>query len=221
MYTCTRTLTLCHTHTLSLTLCSYRHDARHQKRESALAHRLYQELQVMKITLDGGEEIYIDCFLDAEYIPGGVNFRKFFMNYLEHTCLYVPLISDESVCDIRDRHNKKISDNFFSELEAALLLQAQRRLVIFPVFIDKADGHRFDPSSYIESMPDTPARGCTLSPKEVMRQFSDLNGTFVEDREKMKCKNLLHSGYLPDIVKMVSLYFCVMCVVCCVCCCVV
>eukprot|EP00049_Salpingoeca_infusionum_P019623 m.362721 g.362721 ORF g.362721 m.362721 type:complete len:1655 (+) comp20812_c0_seq1:185-5149(+) len=115
---------------------SYRHGA-----DSALAKAICKGLQ--REFLQSGHRIR--CFLDVQDIAEGDNWSAAFCKALSRSCLYLPLISTNSLDAIRhlradpaDYRATNSTDNFLTEIELALDLEAKNQMVILPLLVPSA-----------------------------------------------------------------------------------
>jgi hypothetical protein len=79
----------------------------------------------------------VTCFFDQQDIRDGVDWKNAFLTALEHTCLFVPLISEAAIGRIKDLTPESKPDNVLLEYEEAIRLQRGKRLAVFPILIGK------------------------------------------------------------------------------------
>ena len=88
------------------------------------------------------------CFLDKHRLVGGENWKDQFLSALERSCLFLPLLSASALRPLRKDRDINENDNFLLEMETALKLREEKRVVIFPLLVGECvDGgayHRFD-----------------------------------------------------------------------------
>ncbi len=60
------------------------------------------------------------CFLDKQNIKSGTNWQEAFLDGLEHTCLFVPLVSEAAIATIKEvKASDEKNDNVLLEFEHA------------------------------------------------------------------------------------------------------
>jgi hypothetical protein len=107
---------------------SYRVDS-----DADVAETLCRQLQQLFVE----SNMKVKCFFDKQDIRDGVDWKNAFLTALEHTCLFVPLISEAAIDRIKALTPESKPDNVLLEYEEAVRLQRERRLAVFPVLIGK------------------------------------------------------------------------------------
>jgi hypothetical protein len=107
---------------------SYRVDS-----DADVAETLCRQLQEKFVE----EDMRVKCFFDKQDIRDGVDWKNAFLTALEHTCLFVPLISEASIDRFKALTPESKPDNVLLEYEEAIRLHSEKRLAVFPIFIGK------------------------------------------------------------------------------------
>ena len=82
------------------------------------------------------QKLHIRCFLDVKDIGDGTEWKAVFLNALNHTCLFVPIVSEAGIAPFYNRQEgDSKQDNVLVEYERALILHKEKRLNIFPVAV--------------------------------------------------------------------------------------
>jgi hypothetical protein len=111
----------------SLLLHSYR-----VATDSDLAQRLCAELQKRDVE----EGMRVKCFFDKQDIQRAEDWRVKFRTALQHSCLFVPLVSEAGIASMKNvKPTDTTPDNFLVEMEDAVKLRKECRLAIFPILI--------------------------------------------------------------------------------------
>jgi hypothetical protein len=101
--------------------------------DADVAETLCRQLQEQLVE----DDMKVTCFFDRQDIRDGVDWKNAFLTALEHTCLFVPLISEAGIDRIKALTPESKSDNVLLEYEEAIRLQHDKRLAVFPIFIGK------------------------------------------------------------------------------------
>jgi hypothetical protein len=163
--------------------CSYRVDS-----DASLAETLCRQLQEKFVE----DNMQVTCFFDCQDIRDGVDWKNAFLTALEHTCLFVPLISEAAIDRIKALKPESKPDNVLLEYEEAIRLQREKRLAVFPVLIGKRQGNgkvaRFDFAEFgSHQYPQTPSpTKKTGSIADTMTNIFGFQGVFLEATDGLK-----------------------------------
>eukprot|EP00040_Diaphanoeca_grandis_P017549 m.91691 g.91691 ORF g.91691 m.91691 type:complete len:1252 (+) comp26492_c1_seq1:389-4144(+) len=150
--------------------------------DASLARKLCRLLSQMVVEDD--EELI--CFLDQKDIESGSNWENSFMQGLERSCMFVPLISAKGTKPIEDVSvfDDK-ADNLLLEYETALKMYLKKQIAIYPLLVGEvdADGNyeKFSPSNFdVSRFPNGPSKTHSKGPvRETMRSLFKIQGDFV------------------------------------------
>ena len=139
----------------------------------------------------------LKCFLDSQDIKEGSNWERVFLDGLQRSCVFVPLISAAAIKPIeRVSIFDDKADNLLLEYETALRLAKAKRIAIYPLLVGTMaagsvvqggetsvrDGYvEFDRSEFnVERFPNAPSKTFTTAPvRETMRALFKIQGSFV------------------------------------------
>jgi hypothetical protein len=103
-----------------------------------IALALCKALQQLTVPLSKTDVIPLKVFLDSKEIVDGSNWKQAFVNALQHSCLFVPIVSEAALEPLRNPPTTKDKpDNVLLEYEVALKQQRAKRLAIMPIFVGK------------------------------------------------------------------------------------
>lgn len=110
--------------------------------DSDIAQNLCTELQKHYLNWNTAknQKIRVKCFLDSEEIALTVQWKSCFVRALNHSCLYVPIISEAAVVTMKTiSSSDKKTDNLLYEFELANKLKKENRICILPIFVGGGD----------------------------------------------------------------------------------
>ena len=106
------------------------------KCDADIAEKLCLKLQEYFITLKNMKNIHVRCFLDKQDITDGTEWKKAFIQALEHCCLFVPIVSEAGLNPMKFIKPTDVKeDNVLLEYEIASKLSMKGRLNIFPILV--------------------------------------------------------------------------------------
>lgn len=133
--------------------------------DAALAKSLCAALQESRryLPLTAGESVTVRCFFDQQNLKKGKDWREGFLNGLERSCLFLPIVSEAAVAPIKEvSANDSKDDNVLLEYETALRLKAARRLVILPLLVGATHAAEYNFGDFGPHVfPDEPSRTCS------------------------------------------------------------
>ncbi|KAJ3235834.1 hypothetical protein HDU81_011413 [Chytriomyces hyalinus] len=170
--------------------------------DADLAEKLADKLQQLPI-LNEQRQVNIRCFLDKQNLKEGVEYTQQFLDGLQGSCLFLPLISEaclESMTKIQDGWN----DNVVREWQTALTLQQKNQLVIVPLLIGATVDRmykRFDGFSICSQLPQFQIANAPseLTVHAVVSQLFVLQGVFVNPSEVMDKLGVIQTRFSNEV----------------------
>jgi hypothetical protein len=156
--------------------------------DADVAETLCRQLQEQFVESD----MRVTCFFDQQDIRDGVDWKNAFLTALEHTCLFVPLVSEAAIDRIKDLTPESKPDNVLLEYEEATRLQRDKRLAVFPILIGKRQANgivaKFDFEEFgSHNFPKTPSpTKKTGSTADTINNIFSFQGVFLESIEGLK-----------------------------------
>lgn len=146
-----------------------------------ISYRVRTDLQLAKNLcfrlqqrfLSSGHRVRV--FWDRQDLQDGMPWEKLFMKGLKHSCVYLPLISEPSLHNIKALKTESKTDNFLLEMELALHYYTQKRMCIYPLRVGETtpEGWKIFDSSVmgkLDQFPDVPSPSAALSKSTTIRQ---------------------------------------------------
>eukprot|EP00055_Hartaetosiga_balthica_P015798 m.96113 g.96113 ORF g.96113 m.96113 type:complete len:1081 (+) comp8961_c0_seq4:44-3286(+) len=139
--------------------------------DKEIAEELYKMLR--RRFLKTGHRVSL--FWDKKSLKTGLDWKDGFQDGLRHSCVYIPLLSSNSLADIKKiTLNTEKEDNFLLEMEMALKFHKQKRIQILPLAINgKSESgqvipfNEFDPNVF----PNHPSRTSRHSIRHTMTRL--------------------------------------------------
>ncbi|KAI8854885.1 hypothetical protein BC829DRAFT_104608 [Chytridium lagenaria] len=103
------------------------------KTDGHTAERLCDKLQSCSI-LNEQKDFRLRCFLDKQNLTGGQNYKTQFMDGLNSSCLFLPVISLAVLAGMTGL-TEDVEDNVVLEWETALEMHSQGQIAIFPILV--------------------------------------------------------------------------------------
>ena len=180
--------------------------------DGPLAKKLCTALQNQLVDWDSakGWQVQVKCFWDAQDITNGSDWKETFLQALEHTCLFVPIVSEAAIAPMKHIPSRsKIPDNVLLEYEVANRVCKDERMVIFPIWVGGVDTlstvgdsrspptarlldsngniKKFDWGSYNSSeFPDFSSPTSNVRVAETLEKIYRHQGVFLADAETLR-----------------------------------
>jgi len=151
--------------------------------DAALAERVTDKLQQKSVGTDSN--CRFRCFLDKQNLKVGEEWKQGFLSGLRGSCLFMPLISKGALKPLKAKYmNPARADNLLLELEMALEMRKNNDIAIFPLFVgENINGTYSQFRAWGTEYADTPPEGCKRSPKSILKDIFELQGSFCNPAE--------------------------------------
>ncbi|KAJ3107112.1 hypothetical protein HDU97_004805 [Phlyctochytrium planicorne] len=170
------------------------------------AERLCDKLQGCSI-LREQKDFRLKCFLDKQNLTEGQDFKTQFLEGLNGSCLFLPIISMGVLAGMAYL-SEESEDNVLLEWETALELFEQGHIAIFPILVGEVEVvnernlyRRFDSFGMIRDIPDVHIKGSVS--KYTARQAIDalfkLQGVFMNPMDLPDKLNAIVERFSVDI----------------------
>tara|TARA_R110002050_G_scaffold58360_3_gene131162 strand:- start:684 stop:1223 length:540 start_codon:yes stop_codon:yes gene_type:complete len=151
--------------------------------DAALAEKICDKIQQHNVGNDLNCRFL--CFLDKQNLRVGEPWKECFLKGLTHSCLFMPLLSRGSLDRLVYRnYNSEYEDNLLLELETALKLKSEGKCVIYPLFVGEVGPGGYSRfNEWGKEFGDKPCKGGTRSPKDVLQEVFEVQGSFCNPDE--------------------------------------
>ena len=176
---------------------SYFGDAVHSYRQNSdkdIAEKLCKGLQTKSVPWKDGSTLDVLCFWDSQNIKHGANWQKTFLSALNHSCLFVPLVSYNALEPLKTISEASTEvDNMLLEFETAAKLQKENRISTIPILIGARDSEnvvsKFDFNLYGgQTFPNVHSPTCKTSTiTETVTCIFAHQGVFLKDASRLEC----------------------------------
>eukprot|EP00040_Diaphanoeca_grandis_P013574 m.68693 g.68693 ORF g.68693 m.68693 type:complete len:1221 (-) comp23982_c0_seq1:202-3864(-) len=169
--------------------------------EAALAREVVHVLNDLTVESD----MFVVSYLDQKDIHSGSNWEESFLNGLNRSCMFVPLISAAGIQPIENvsMFDDK-ADNLLLEYETALRLHSKKQIGIYPLLVGTTDNDgnyvKFAPENFdVSRFPNGPSKtNRKAAVRETMRRLFKIQGDFISPEH---CD---HGCFKTQAVKMVA-----------------
>ncbi|KAI8612443.1 hypothetical protein BC830DRAFT_1124704 [Chytriomyces sp. MP71] len=174
--------------------------------DAELAERLADKLQQLPV-LNEQREMRIRCFLDKQNLKAGSEYTKQFLEGLNGSCLFLPLVSEQcmrSMMGIQEGWN----DSVVCEWQTALKLMEKEEIAIVPLLVGSivtAEGasayRRFNGFALTNQLPESHIANApsTLNVRETVSQLFKLQGIFINPMDVVDKLGAIQSRFSAEV----------------------
>eukprot|EP00040_Diaphanoeca_grandis_P036233 m.230330 g.230330 ORF g.230330 m.230330 type:complete len:1313 (-) comp33578_c0_seq2:27-3965(-) len=150
--------------------------------EASLARKIARKFREMELE----ENMKVECYLDQKNIESGTDWEKSFMEGLQRSCLFVPLISEQGTKPIESVgcFDEK-ADNLLMEYETALKMNKNDMIGIYPLLVGSIDDlgkyEKFGPHNFdVTRFSNGPSTTRSDAPvRQTMKELFKFQGDFI------------------------------------------
>ncbi|KAJ3072386.1 hypothetical protein HK102_006247, partial [Quaeritorhiza haematococci] len=173
--------------------------------DADLAEKLCDKLQLLTLASET-REIRIKCFLDKQNLSQGRDFEEQFMESLESSCLFLPVISEANL-EIIGNVQEGWRDNVLLEWECALEMARRGQIHIIPLLVGNVEVGKVDGAKTYRRfngfgipLPEVNTAHCKdYTVRDTVRELLRFQGVFLNPEELGDKLKTIRDRFSSDI----------------------